>query len=93
MVWYFVRCVRNGLYIFKPNPRDGFRGELGWWGVAGSAVARAEAMEDDEYGDLVRAAGAARFERACVEGSGIVGRALRDMWVGPGRLSLACAML
>jgi hypothetical protein len=55
-------------------PRDGFRLEPGWRGVSGSAAVRAEAGKHHKYGDRVRAAGAARFEGACVEDFGAFGK-------------------
>ncbi len=59
--------------------RDGFRRELGWREVAGSAAARAEAGKHEKYGDLVRAARAARFETACVEDFGAFGKGALDV--------------
>jgi hypothetical protein len=55
-----------GDWEYAGTPWDGFRGELGWLGVSGSAAARAEACKHHKYGDLVRAAGTARFEGACM---------------------------
>jgi hypothetical protein len=68
---------------YAGTPRDGFRQEPGWRGVAGSAAARAEAGKHDKYGDMVRAAGAARFEGACVEDFGAFGKGALDVlqWI------------
>ncbi len=44
---------------YAGTPRDGFRREPGWRGVAGSAAARPEARKHETYGDLMRPAGAA----------------------------------
>ena len=59
---------------YAGTPRDGFRLETGWRGVSGSAAARAEAGKHLKYGALVRAAGAAQFEGACVEDFGAFGK-------------------
>ncbi len=68
---------------YAGTPRDGFRREPGWRGVAGSAAARAEAGKHEKYGDLVRAAGAAPFEGACVEDFGAFGKGALDalQWI------------
>jgi len=59
---------------YAGTPRDGFRLEPGWRGVAGSAAVRAEEGKHHKYGALVRAAGAAQFEGACVEDFGAFGK-------------------
>ena len=68
---------------YAGTPRRGFRLESGWKRVAGSAAERAEAGKDHKYGDRVRAAGAARFEGACVEDFGAFGRGALDVlqWI------------
>ena len=68
---------------YAGTPRDGFRQEPGWRGVAGSSAARAEAGKHEKYGDMVRAAGAGRFEGACVEDFGAFGKGALDVlqWI------------
>jgi hypothetical protein len=64
---------------YAGTPRDGFRRDLGWRGVAGRAAAQEEAGKHETCGDL-RAAGAARFEGDCVEDFGK--GALDVLWEG-----------
>ena len=74
------------------KPRVGFHQEEGWRGVAGRAARRAESGKEGKYAARVRAAGAARFEGACVEDFGAFGKGalgvlqwIADAAFGPGK--------
>ena len=62
---------------YAGTPRNGYRREPGWRGVAGSAARRAEAGKHVKYAARVREAGAAQFEGACVEDFGTWGLGAR----------------
>ena len=59
---------------YAGRPRDGFRLEPGWRGVSGRAAQRAEDGKHRKYDGMVREAGAAQFEGACVEDFGAFGK-------------------